>query len=161
MWCWHNTDGFLSDIPPKEDKFGEPDGHGVCTATEETFKDEEAALIANGYSGLSEDCPIYQGMVKPPWECDIPVRIWGEDMKNLIDALRDPTHPLHQKVLTQIEEALQQRAQEIFNEIEAVSEVIDWEDDLGKMRELKEETYQSIKAKFTKPKGWYSYQNVR
>lgn len=71
-------------------------------------------------------------------------------MKHLLDALRDPVDPLHQKLVHQIEEFSAQVAKEIFEEIESVSEVINWEDDLGKMRELKEKSYQSIKDKFTK-----------
>jgi hypothetical protein len=47
------------------------DNHNICIATKEEFEDEEAALVANGYSGLSEDCLIYQGMIKPPWECPL------------------------------------------------------------------------------------------
>jgi hypothetical protein len=73
-------------------------------------------------------------------------------IKDLINALSDPTHPLHQKVLHHMEEAVEEVTQNIFKEIEAVSEVIDWESDLGKLRELKEESYQSIKSKYLKPK---------
>jgi len=45
------------------------DEHGMCIATEDDFKSEEAALIANGYCGFPDDeCPIYQSLVPPPWE---------------------------------------------------------------------------------------------
>ena len=73
-------------------------------------------------------------------------------IKDLINALRDPAHPLHQKVLHHMGKGIEEVTQEIFKEIEAVSQVIDWENDLGKMRELKEESYQSIKSKHLKPK---------
>lgn len=62
-------------------------------------------------------------------------------------AQRDDTY---QKMLDAFEPIIQQAKREIFEEIEGESEVIDWRDDLGKMRELKEETYQSIKSKYLK-----------
>ena len=47
----------------------ETDDCCYCAATEKEFKDEEAALIANGYCGFPDDeCPIYQCMIPPPWE---------------------------------------------------------------------------------------------
>lgn len=39
-------------------------------------------------------------------------------------------------------------AKRIFELIEEKSSVIDWEDDLGVMREMKEEDYQAIKSEF-------------
>jgi len=44
-------------------------GCSQCTATEEEYKNEEAAYIANGQCGIpTDECPIYQAEVPPPWE---------------------------------------------------------------------------------------------
>lgn len=48
-----------------------------------------------------------------------------------------------------IQQAKAEVAREIFEEIEGFSEVLDWEGDLGKMREFKEEKWQSLKSKYT------------
>ena len=40
---------------------------------------------------------------------------------------------------------IKSQRQDIFERIEKVSRVIDWEEDLGKMREFKEADYQALK----------------
>jgi len=40
---------------------------------------------------------------------------------------------------------IKSQRQDIFERIEKVSQVIDWEEDIGEMRELKEADYQALK----------------
>lgn len=40
-----------------------------CTVTEESYKNNEAAFIANGYCPIPlMECPIYYCLVSAPWE---------------------------------------------------------------------------------------------
>jgi len=45
----------------------------------------------------------------------------------------------------ELKNAFDGRIREVFARIEKISRVIDWEEDLGEMRELKEADYQALK----------------
>ena len=43
---------------------------------------------------------------------------------------------------------MKETAKEIFERVEQISRVIDWEEDMGEWREMKEDDYQALKKEF-------------